>query len=721
MTFLFAGTLFVSSALLFLIQPWCGKMVLPLLGGSPVVWNTCMVFFQAGLLGGYAYAHAGPSFLGLYRHALVHLLFLGLALFLLPVSLPADTDNLAQSAPFFWLFRVLLVGVGIPFILVASSGPLLQRWFAQTGSIRARDPYFLYAASNLGSLMGLLAYPFLVEPTFSLVEQQTGWTVGYGILATLTLVCAVPLFLARNKEESAPTLEEKASPHPGWPVRWRWLVLALVPVSLMLSVTTYLTTDIAAIPLLWVLPLGLYLLTYTLAFAERQVLPRSVVVRWLPLVLLLLAVILLSQAAEPVWLLVAVNLSGLFWIALACHGELAHTRPPAKFLTGFYLWLAFGGILGGLFNALLAPVLFHSVAEFPLMLVLAALIRPTDKSEKAWSWNDLILPLGLGLSTAGLILLIRTLGLETDRLGLVLILPPAALACYLMTHHRWRFGLGLAALLLAGSLYQGIYGQIEDRLRSFFGVHRITRDGAGEFRYLVHGNTVHGQQRLGPDGGSDPLTYYHREGPAGQFFRALQGDPRLQKVALVGLGTGALAAYAQPGQHWTFFEIDPAVIHLARDAGWFNYLKQSAGKIDVVEGDGRLSLARTGEKFGVIVLDAFSSDAIPLHLLTREALQVYRDHLEPNGLLLVHISNRFLDLEPVLANLAADAQPPMVGRMYQDLAKDEAKGKFPSEWVALANHPGDLAKLPLGTTLRPHSEKRVWTDDYSNLFQALRK
>jgi hypothetical protein len=732
---LFALTLLLSSGLLFLVQPMVAKMLLPSLGSSPGVWNTCMVFFQAGLLAGYAYAHVLPRWLGPRRHAVVHLLVLGLPFLVLPIAF-SDTDPPVGVYPAVWLLWVLLVSVGLPYIVVASCGPLLQRWFARTGHPAAGDPYFLYAASNLGSMLALVLYPVVVEPNLALVTQGRLWTAGFALLAVMLVACS--LFLWRAQPAPAQTARDARS--IAWTRRLRWLALAAAPSSLMLSVTTYLTADIASIPLLWVVPIGLYLLSFTLVFARQVLLPHPFMVRWMPLLVVVLVLALLSEATEPAGLLIMLHLLGLFWICMVCHGELARTRPGAEVLTEFYLWLAVGGVGGGLFNTLVAPVVFSTVLEYPLVLVLACLLRPAAPAHvpalsSAAGWRrrrlDLLLPLMVGLITLALVVAGQSLDLPPGGLSVAFMFALPAVVCYTFLERPVRFGLGIGALLLASTFYRGVHGRAEYQVRSFFGVHRVTRDAAGRYRYLIHGNTVHGQQSLDPQQRDQPLTYYHRKGPIGQFFEVFDGDPRLRRVAIVGLGAGSLAAYAQPGDHWTFFEIDPVVVQIAEDRGKFTYLQDArrrlgdSGQIDVVVGDARLTLQKSRETFGLIIIDAFSSDAIPLHLLTREALRIYQSRLSADGILALNISNRFLDLTAAVASLAQDARPPMTCLVREDLVpRDLQPGQSLSIWGVLVGSRANAEKL---TAARQRWEimvqppgTPVWTDDFSNVLEMIR-
>jgi hypothetical protein len=735
---LFGLTLFLSSALLFFVEPMIGRLILPLLGGTPAVWNACLVFFQAVLLGGYVYAHLLPTWLGERRHALLHAAFLLLPLVCLPIALPHAWAPPDDSSPVFWVLGLLLFSVGLPFFAVATSTPLLQRWFACSNHPSSSDPYYLYAASNLGSLTALLGYPLLIEPLLTLANQGRLWMAGYVVFLLLTAGCAVWFWRAANGPRAGSVSDGKASiaytsgslPHPpaalalGWKRRLHWLLLAFVPSSLMLSVTTYLTTDIAAIPLLWIAPLALYLLTFVLAFARKEVIPHQLLTRWMPAVVLVIVLVLLSEATEPISLLVVLHLFGLFWISLVCHTTLARDRPPSERLTEFYLWLSAGGMLGGMFTALLAPLLFSTPAEYPLVLVLACLLRPAPA--QTLGLLDLALPLGLGFLTIALIFSGRMLYLEPGPESLAWMFAAPLVICYLFYERPVRFGLGIGAILLAAGAYDGVYGRTLYRARSFFGVHRVTLDPTGSFRVLVHGDTVHGKQSVDPKRAREPLSYYYRTGPIGQVFEALHGDERLQKVGVVGLGTGALACYAESGQRWTFYEIDPAVVAIARDSGQFTYFTVGPVQPALVLGDARLKLARSAEQYGLLVIDAFSSDAVPIHLLTGEALQIYRDHLSADGILAFNISSRYFDLESVLANLASRGEPPLICLAQRDLAvgvNEKKLGKAPSHWVVMGQRREGLAKLiqkHRWHQVRANPDRAVWTDDYCNLLSILK-
>jgi SAM-dependent methyltransferase len=721
MPFLFASTLFVSAALLMMIQPLCARLMLPALGGTPNVWNTCMLFFQTGLLLGYGYAHWNARWLPGRWTVIVQIVLLTAGFWLLPIQVPRPSGPPEQ--PLFWLLGTLSAAVAVPYVVLASTGPLLQRWFA-AGNFG--NPYFLYAASNAGSFTGLLAYPLGIEPWLTLGEQSDGWRWGYVVLMTMTVACG---FAIRKKSATAvDAISQKTTADA--PIRWqqrlRWLLLALTPSSLLLSVTNYLTSDLAAVPLLWVVPLGLYLLTFTLAFASRQIIPHALMIRFQPLAVVVMMLLLLREATTPLLAVVAFHLVGFFWLAMVCHGELARTKPPPAQLTEFYFCLALGGALGGAFNTLIAPLIFTGHAEYPLFIAVAAALKPSGARNDS-RYRDAILPVLLGAATAALILLSRYWQLEPTLTVFVVYAAPLVI-CYLLQHNSLQFGIAVAAVFLASGLDPGIHGPSAYRTRSFFGVHRVTEQSG--MRRLIHGNTVHGQQFLDPVRRREPLSYYHRTGPIGQLLTGLHGDPRLDRVGIVGLGAGSLAAYAEHGQHWTFFEIDPAVVRIARDTGLFTFLRDSRAKegIDIVVGDARLTLQQTDAQFGVLVIDAFGSDAIPWHLLTREALELYRTRLQPGGVLAFHISNRYVDLKPVLAN-HAHAWNWYTGvledrfkreRADDDNADDERfPGKMESIWLFLAAKRAHLGQLRMDPA-RVAPNTRAWTDDFANLLQVLR-
>jgi len=727
MVALYTLTVFVGAGLVFLIQPMFARMVLPLLGGSPAVWNTAMVFYQSALLAAYGYAHVSTTRLGVRRQAAWHLVLLAVPLAFLPVAVPAAWPAPPSSAPLPWLLGLMAAAVGLPFFAIAATSPLLQKWFAGTSHRRAADPYFLYVASNAGSMLALLSYPVLVEPRWRLAEQSRGWMWAYGLLVLLTAACAVCLWKSpAPAAASAPAVPARLLPdRPAGRRRLHWAWLAFVPSSLLLSVTTYLSSDVAVVPLLWIVPLAIYLLTFILAFARRPLLPRPWLARALPLLLAPLVMTLNMKPSQPMGALMLLHLATFFVAATLCHTILAADRPPAAHLTEFYVWISIGGAVGGLFNALIAPVIFHSVVEYPLMLVLVCL---ADVPIGPRPWRSLLGelpgPALLALGTAGAILAVHASRLRADALTGGLLFAVPTLLCFLFSHRPLRFALGLAGLLLIGGLYENQQGQLLCARRTFFGIHRVMTDADGRFHVLYHGRILHGIQSLDPARRDEPLTYYARSGPIGNVLAAYGRGPA-ERIGVVGLGAGTLAAYAQAGQQWTYFEIDPTVLKLARDDRFFTFLRDAAVPVRIVLGDARLALAREpGAAYDLLILDAYSSDAIPVHLVTREALALYLRELAPGGRLAFHISNTHVDLEPVLAVLARDAGLTALTWADTDVASSErALGKAPSVWLVMARRADELAALTANGHWHPSRESRgtaIWTDDYSSLLSILR-
>jgi hypothetical protein len=941
MLLVFALTLFLSATLLFLVEPMVGKMILPLLGGTPAVWNTCMVFYQAVLLAGYAYAHASTTWLGPRKQAVFHLALLAVPFAFFPLHVNRDLLIGSQENPTLPLLLMLTIYVGVPLFVVCTTAPLLQKWFAATAHPAARDPYFLYGASNLGSMLALLGYPVVVEPLLRVQQQATWWIVGYATLALLALGCALLLWrwppapvlkeepaLASGtahtselgdtavQDRPAPQLtpspgrtssrgskrnrkhahrvtaarpapaapSTKTAPAPdvaqtlgGTVTAWRrlrWVLLATVPSSLMLGATTYITTDIAAVPLLWVLPLGLYLLSFIIVFANirlqnaflaalvvgalafaayfcwnlpqrtdlellqsraAQFLLRSLAVlllascpfTWLfgrvrstnvlhrgtililPLAVLLLVFSMLADWKPSVAYNIALHLAVLFVVCLVCHGELARDRPDTRHLTEYFLWMSVGGVVGGLFNALIAPLAFNAIVEYPLALMGACLLLPPLTApqgnawgrridvalaslfavfgvgliilrvvdgdlqyhllaQRPWVWQlvALLLALGLGVGAAlragkdridawldlalpaGLLVLVVGLGWGLhshalrgrilriaqltnnypDSVRLALAVGLSVILCYTFVERSLRFGLGVGAILLGMAFCAGTNEHLLFQKRSFFGVLRVQNssetfdDKEYPYRELIHGTTLHGEQfrhtseaeplasyRL-PGVGllppawpqvydlalrQEPLTYYHRSGPIGQVFGLYNTDPG-RPYGVIGLGTGTMACYALPGQHVTFYDIDPVVRDISFEpGGYFTYVEDARRRgahLDLLLGDARVTMERQEAPAGyrLLVIDAFSSDAIPMHLITREALQVYRRHMAEDGIICFHVSNRYLDLKPVLANLAKKEG---LAALYFSDDEKNYPGKARSSWVMLARSWDDLARL----------------------------
>lgn len=731
----FSVSMLLSASLLFVVEPMVGKMLMPLLGGTPAVWNTCLVFFQAVLLLGYLYADAAMRFLPRRAQIAIHLAVVLSPLLivgLLPPHVPAGWNPPAETNPAGWLLLLLLVVIGLPFFALSANTSIMQRWFADSGRDDAHDPYFLYAASNAGSLAGLFSYPLLLEPLLRLHVQGLLWSALYAAFVALTAGCAVLAWKWRNggaRPEAIGASTQSAPHRVSWSMRWRWIAFTFIPSSLMLGVTSAITADVPAIPLFWVLPLAAYLISFVLVFAKKPPISHSWMKERAPFLILAGFFPAVSQTRFSLPILLLLYLTVLFGLALLFHGEVARRRPAVGNLTEFYLCLSVGGVLGGIFNSLIAPAVFNTVLELPLVLIFAALIRPVAdtlppaKPDRWRSRNDLLLPVALLLCMAAVILVLAHIGIQPGRTETILVFGYSMVWCLSFGKRRTRFVLGLTAIFAASYLYAP-FGETLTARRSFFGVYRVLNSPDGKFRLLFHGGTLHGTQSVLPARACEPLSYYTRSGPAGEVFDAVQARMPNGNWAIVGLGAGAMATYLQPGQSLTYYEIDPLVKNLAEDPRYFTYVSHCAPSTQVVLGDARLRLRDAPDgRYGLIVLDAFSGDSIPMHLLTREALALYLRKLAPGGILAFHISNLYLDLSPTLGNLAQDAH--LAALIGNDSALTQAQldgGKSPSIWIAMARRPADLAPLASNTSqlfrwrpvpVRPGA--RLWTDDYSNL------
>ncbi|MGQ0639307.1 MAG: fused MFS/spermidine synthase [Gemmatimonadaceae bacterium] len=735
----FTVAIFANATLLFAVQPMFTKLVMPRLGGTPAVWNTCLLFFQAALLGGYLYAHLGSRIMQARTQALVHLALLFVAMASLPIGIPAGFERPLQGVvPIAWLIALLVVALGAPFTLVAAGAPILQRWFAATQHPRASNPYFLYAASNLGSFAALLSYPFLIEPNLRLVEQRRWWSIGYLTLLGLIALCAVLVWRASRRprgltsaaQGETPAADEAEAaqaptivPNASW--RLRWVLLSFVPSSLLVGVTTFISTDIASVPLLWVIPLALYLLSFVLVFARHPLVSRGFMLWFqLPLVLMLLVALVVGETPR-ITLVAGLHLLAFFVTAMVCHRELADARPRVEYLTGFYLWIAVGGLLGGAFNVLLAPTLYDTVREYPYALILALGLRPALGRGRVHTKRsltlDLILPALLLAAVIGVFKLPKAPH-EWGSYGVYIALGVAAAIAAAFVRRPLRLALGAAAVFAGYQLAQDRDSDIVVQARSFFGVYRVK--SSFQYNVLTNGTTTHGGQNRLPEKRSEPLTYYHRGGPLGQFFAHTLADVPLRRVAAVGLGAGTVACYGRPEEAWTFYEIDPVIMRIANAPQLFTYMRDCPPETDVVIGDARLSLATVRDStFDLILLDAFSSDAIPVHLLTREALAMYVRKLRAGGVLLLHISNRYLELRPVVVELARDARLAGAIGDYDVTPEERLELKHGSRWVALARSPltlSDLVRQTQWRVLEPKADVAVWTDDFSDVLGVLR-
>jgi spermidine synthase len=721
---LFVTTILLGSFLLFLVQPMVARMALPRLGGAPAVWNSAMLVYQALLLGGYAYAH----WLGrvpLRRQAVIHLAVLAAAALWLPLGLMA-LEMPVNAEPAIWVPWLLGASIGPLFFAISAQAPLLQRWFATASG--GRDPYALYAASNVGSFGGLIAYPLLVEPGLALKGQSWLWTAGYALVFVAVAGCAL---LLPRKAVDEPHIAATSLP----PSRVRvahWVLLAFVPSGLMLATSSFLTTDIVAVPMLWVLPLGLYLLSFTIAFATRRW-AADILTRFAPVTILMFGGLMIAGNHESPILNAVMALGLLFMAAVALHTRMYDLRPEPDRLTGFYLAMSVGGALGGVFAGLIAPILFDWTWEYPILILAAGLLVRQSfllpPVARLWDAEGQGLRIRV-LAIALLVALVVWFGLSThatmlgsEPLGwLYLIIATIGL---MTVGKRAPFMIVLAgALFLFGgyrSLMMSWQGDI--RTRSYFGVYTIT-DLPTQKR-LAHGTTLHGVQlKGGPDKLRTPTTYYVPGSAVGQAMQALPGlYGSAARVGVVGLGTGTLACYAQPGQSWRFYEIDPAVVKLA--SGPFRFLEQCLPGANIVLGDARLRLMEDAPaSLDLLVLDAFSSDAVPMHLMTLEAFRSYDRVLAKNGLLLVHVSNRFLSLEPVVEAAARAGGWHAAGLTYTPTMMEEFEEAATSDWIAMSRSAETLATLKARggewRQLRTTKGFTPWTDDYATILPVLR-
>ncbi|RYB95530.1 hypothetical protein EUA93_14980 [Nocardioides oleivorans] len=708
---LFACTTFVGASLLFMVQPLAAKLILPSFGGSATVWSTSSLLFQVLLLAGYVYAHGSTQRLGARWQPRAHLLLLALPLLALPIALPAQAAPSAGDSPVLWLLRTLVLMVGLPFAVLSTTGPLIQRWYAWAGGPRSDDPYFLFSGSNLGSFVGLLAYPFAVEPLLTLTQQRTWWSAGFVVFMVLMAACALTV---RGRTAEPGAREAVAAGRPSWRQAGLWCLWAFLPSSLMLAATAHLSTDIAAVPLLWVLPLAAYLASFVLAFARTTRTVSATLV--LPCVVLAVTTGIVSGLGSTalsslVPLVVGANVVSVGVAGFAAHARLAATRPDPTQLTFFYLVVSVGGALGGLLNGVVAPLLFDGVWEYFLTVALLPVLAIGVPAVRLTPRRVVV-----GLATAAAAT--GAVGLLSVVSGLGAVQSAVLVAAGLVAVVVGWLAMRAPALLCVGLLIAAVaVVVVQERSsllteRTFYGSYRV-RAVDGQHR-LLHGTTIHGTQFLDEARRDVPTTYYASDGPVGDLMSVVEPTD----VGVVGLGAGAIAAYGTADTHLRFFEIDPVVARIAEDERWFSYLGDSPAEVDVVVGDGRLMMEREPESsFDLLALDAFSSDSIPVHVLTREGVEVFLDRVRPDGVLAVHISNRVFDLRPVLAAHARD-----LGLRAVIGTGGEGPGAETSVWVALTR--SDAVADALTDLQRweplPTSPSVEWTDDYSSVLSVLR-
>ena len=724
---LFASTLFSSALLMFVLQPLFGKLLLPLLGGTPAVWNSCMVFYQSILFLGYLYAHLLGTRLKSNHQIIVHLAVISLSFLALPVSLPENLIPPTEGNPTLWLFSTLALAIGLPFFVLSTTAPLIQKWFAHVGHHNSHDPYFLYAASNTGSLVSLLSYPFLIEPNWGLNAQQSDWTLGYVGLCLLIAACGFALWKNyRSIDSENATISASNAPPLSWKTKFYWGALAFVPSSLLLGLTNFISTDIASVPLLWIIPLTVYLFSFVVVFSRWNDKSHAWFVRLQPVFLIpFVAYAFINPADLPYWMYLFFHVIAFFFAIMVCHGELAAQRPHSQHLTTYYLIMSFAGMLGGMFNTFVAPFVFNGIYEYPLMIIAALLLRPSLKKLSLKETSlQLIDPILLLIIGAGIYFSVSNLTDYFD--GVVISLCVLTIGVYFLRQRVVAYAGLMGVIISAAMSLHHTESHTLMQERTFFGVmavrESVLTDEKGQpetYHELFHGTTKHGAQRLIPTESKTPLTYYSRPSPMGQLFKTFDAQNANWNIGVVGLGAGALACYAKPSQTWTLYEIDPLVVDIAKNPAYFSYLSQCAPNAVSEIGDARLSIQNKPDgTFDLLMMDAFSSDAVPTHLLTREAIDLYFKKLKPNGILAFHITNRHLLLKKVVSIHAE--QMKLAALIQEFKPQTVAPLIVATDWVVLAKNPetlkplqasqiGSWQKMPL------YFDMPAWTDDFTNI------
>jgi hypothetical protein len=722
----FVAAIFVSAALLFAVQPMFTKMVLPQLGGAAAVWSVALVFFQTALLAGYAYAHLitrlAPGRLSLIVHVAVSVL----ACFMLPLHIAQGFGPPPQSGEALWLLGLFAASIGLPFFALSANGPLLQAWFARSSHPAAKDPYFLYAASNAGSFLALISYPVAIEPFIRLGAQTSLWTVGFYVLIVLIAACGMLMlrYPGQAARPEAATMEAAAA--PGWGDTAWWVFLTAVPSGLLIAVTAHIATDVAAVPLLWVLPLALYLITFVIVFQTRPFIPHALVVKVQPLFILALVAAFVLGPIESIVASIALHLSVFFVCVLMCHGELARRRPPARYLTGYYMWISVGGTIGGIATGLVAPHVFNWIAEYPLLLLLAVLCRPgLAWPKRGGGQYALFAALAMGLL---LVVAAIAFDLRPDQ-SLLYVVVGLLIG---LTVHFWQAPLSFAAIIAVIFVVSQSFrdNQTIHLVRNFFGVLSVVDSSDGQYRGLWHGTTSQGTQHVRDEDGNlikgrpEMISEFFEGAGIDQVFKAVQAKKQGPiDYAVIGLGTGSLACQRRPGDKLTYYEIDPDIVRIASDPKLFSFVPECAPDAPIVIGDARLKLVDAPDaSYDLIVIDAFIGAAIPVHLLTREAMALYLRKLKPDGLIAMHISNKNLELASVVAGIA-EANG-LIARVYDggDVEEDSERYLWVPRVAAVARRERDfgaLAKSAYWPLFERNASQRVWSDDYSNVVGAL--
>lgn len=748
-TMVYGLAIFSGSFLLFLIQPMVGKILLPCLGGAPAVWTTCMLFFQTALLAGYLYSEKSIKRLGCEKQSVIHILLMITGFTLLPLDITFEGVEAAFSNPISWLFARLFASIGFLFFIVAANAPLLQRWYSQAGKKDSNDPYFLYSASNAGSLTALVAYPFFFEPLFTLTQLKNIWSGIYVVQTLLVFVCAFCFWQNTAKFEASRRLEEAFNTpvHLPWKSVFKWLMWGFVPCSAMLGVTTHIATDIASGPLLWIFPLSIYLISFILVFSSHDRYRDFKWDRYLLPVSAMVTIMYFFSFTERAWFSIPIHFLLLFLACMSFHGRLAKSRPAPVFLNTFYVWMSVGGILGGIFNGIFAPLFFRTQLEYivtiVIMVVCATFCHKKNRDEKFSYLSELLV---MSAMLVALFIFSRFSEIAAsklkDSIGLLVVL-----SVFIIVHFFYRFRKAAGIMFLIGTIIS-LFSLTDDGRtlfvdRSFFGILKITRlsteaetdypdlkvTGVKDIFYcLSHGTTLHGVERKMDVRPPFPLSYYSREGPVGDLFSAALIKRWAKKIGVVGLGCGTIAWYGRSWQDFDFYEIDPLVVKIATDPKYFTYLKNCRSKFKVIVGDARVNLRLAQDNlYDLLIMDGYSSDSVPIHLLTKEAFELYLKKLKPNGLLVLHLSNRFFKLGPIVnrnfAKLGLKSlerfDDPKSYSMRYDWYDEKQLSK--SYWVVASRSDENLKMLKsFGPWCEMENSQAysAWTDDYANLLQV---
>jgi hypothetical protein len=720
-----AAAIFVSATLLFVVQPMFTKMVLPQLGGSASVWTMAMVFFQSVLLGGYVYAHCLARYVPNRAAVPIHLAVMSVACAWLPLHVAEGWGLAPASREGVWLLTLFLVSIGLPFFALSANGSLLQYWFSRSEHPASKDPYFLYFASNAGSLLALVSYPVVIEPALGLRDQAGLWTIAYVIAILLVGTCGMLALASTHASRPIDASGMATDAAPSWRAVLSWVGLAAVPSGLLLAVTAHISTDVAAVPLFWVVPLALYLLAFIIAFQTKPFISHALVIKVFPIFILIQVLSMMIDPLDRVIIILLVDLSTFFVVALLCHGELARRRPAPLYLTNFYMWIAAGGALGGISTGLIAPHVFSWVAEYPLLIGLAILCLPWPRAD----YRKRYMFIGGLAVILQLLFTVKALGLRIPFIAIA-IMQGLLLG---LTVYVWKSPPSFAAmvgvvLLLGYSCFNcDTYNIL---IRNFFGVLYAVESTDGRFRTLSHGTIGQGTQEIRDRNGKlltgrpQAIAEFFDGAGIAQVTDAIHA--RLSGPAsygVIGLGTGALACRTQPQDTITYYEIDPDVIRIARDTKLFSYISGCQPDAQVIQGDARLSLAAAPDgAYDVVFVDAFLGAAIPVHLLTREAVALYFRKLNSRGILAVHVSNRNLELASVVVG-AAEANG-AITRVYLggDVKSDPDENKWVPHVAVAARRDEDFGMLSTSRFWPLHTRapgERIWSDDYSDVLSAM--